>query len=56
MKEAFGVGRSTIREALNGLVTLGVIEVRHGQGAFVLGAPAASPETVDDAIRQRRRT
>jgi GntR family transcriptional repressor for pyruvate dehydrogenase complex len=52
MKEAFGVGRSTIREALNGLVTLGVIEVRHGQGAFVLGAPTASPETVDAAIRQ----
>jgi GntR family transcriptional repressor for pyruvate dehydrogenase complex len=53
MKEAFGVGRSTIREALNGLVTLGVIEVRHGHGAFVIGEPSSttSPETVDAAIR-----
>jgi GntR family transcriptional repressor for pyruvate dehydrogenase complex len=53
MKDAFGVGRSTIREALNGLVTLGVIEVRHGHGAFVIGEPPAttSPETVDAAIR-----
>jgi GntR family transcriptional repressor for pyruvate dehydrogenase complex len=30
-----GVGRSTVREAINGLAMLGVIEVRHGQGAFV---------------------
>jgi GntR family transcriptional repressor for pyruvate dehydrogenase complex len=52
MKEAFGVGRSTIREALNGLVTLGVIEVRHGHGAFVLGDPTPSPETIDAAIRR----
>lgn len=30
-----GVGRSSIREAINGLTMLGAIEVRHGQGAFV---------------------
>ena len=29
---SLGVGRSTIREALNGLAVLGVIEIRHGQG------------------------
>jgi GntR family transcriptional regulator, transcriptional repressor for pyruvate dehydrogenase complex len=32
---ALGVGRSTIREAMNGLAMLGVLEIRHGQGAFV---------------------
>jgi GntR family transcriptional repressor for pyruvate dehydrogenase complex len=32
-----GVGRSTVREALNGLALLGVVEIRHGQGVFVLG-------------------
>ncbi|MGO9958598.1 MAG: FadR/GntR family transcriptional regulator [Solirubrobacteraceae bacterium] len=30
-----GVGRSTVREALNGLAMLGIVEIRHGQGAFV---------------------
>jgi GntR family transcriptional repressor for pyruvate dehydrogenase complex len=33
---ALGVGRSTIREALNGLAMLGVVEIRHGQGTFIL--------------------
>lgn len=33
---ALGVGRSTIREAINGLAMLGVLEIRHGQGAFVV--------------------
>lgn len=37
---ALGVGRSTIREAINGLAMLGVLEIRHGQGAFVAD-PAA---------------
>ena len=41
LKERFGVGRSTIREALNGLVLIGAVEVRHGQGAFVLGEGAS---------------
>ena len=30
-----GVGRSTVREALNGLAVLGMLEIRHGQGAFI---------------------
>lgn len=30
-----GVGRSTVREALNGLALLGLVEIRHGQGVFV---------------------
>ena len=42
-----GVGRSTVREALNGLAVLGMLEIRHGQGAFIAeassdGAPAGS--------------
>ena len=37
------VGRSTIREALNGLAVLGVIEIRHGQGAFVVNTDPARP-------------
>ena len=32
-----GVGRSTVREALNGLAMLGIVEIRHGQGVFVTG-------------------
>jgi DNA-binding FadR family transcriptional regulator len=43
---ALGVGRSTVREALNGLAMLGVIEIRHGQGAFVAQDPGrtSAPE------------
>jgi GntR family transcriptional repressor for pyruvate dehydrogenase complex len=41
---ALGVGRSTVREAINGLAMLGILEIRHGQGAFVVDAgPAAAP-------------
>ena len=32
-------GRSTVREALNGLAMIGVIEIRHGQGVFVSELP-----------------
>jgi len=35
------VGRTTVREALNGLAMLGVIEIRHGQGAFITVPHAA---------------
>jgi DNA-binding FadR family transcriptional regulator len=35
LMRALGVGRSTIREAVNGLAMLGVLDIRHGQGAFV---------------------
>lgn len=36
LAEMFGVGRSTIREAVKGLVTKGVLEVRRGAGTYVL--------------------
>ncbi len=39
LMDALGVGRSTVREALNGLAMLGAIEIRHGQGAFVAAEP-----------------
>lgn len=37
---ALGVGRSTIREAMNGLAMLGVVDIRHGQGVFVVDPEA----------------
>src|SRR5436190_13375334 len=35
LTKQMGVGRSTVREALNGLAMMGVVEIRHGQGVFV---------------------
>lgn len=45
LMQELGVGRSTVREALNGLALLGVIEVRHGQGAFVVDDSTAPGES-----------
>ncbi len=36
LAEKFGVGRSTIREAVKGLVTRGILEVRRGAGTYVV--------------------
>ena len=44
----FGVGRSTIREVLQSLVVLGVIEIRPGEGSFVR---EASTELLSGAFR-----
>lgn len=33
--EMLGVGRSSVREALQGLVVMGLVEIRPGQGTFV---------------------
>ncbi|MDO9397131.1 MAG: FadR/GntR family transcriptional regulator [Herbiconiux sp.] len=38
LSESFGVGRSTIREALKSLGLLGLIEFRHGGGTYYRGA------------------
>lgn len=35
LAEQFGVGRSTVREAVKGLVSKGVLEVRRGAGTFI---------------------
>jgi GntR family transcriptional repressor for pyruvate dehydrogenase complex len=47
---ALGVGRSTIREAVNGLAMLGVLEIRHGQGAFVADPDAGAPSAIAAAL------
>ena len=38
LSESFGVGRSTIREALKSLGLLGLVEFRHGGGTYFRGA------------------
>jgi GntR family transcriptional repressor for pyruvate dehydrogenase complex len=35
LSEMFGVGRSSVREAVQALIGLGVVEMRSGRGAFV---------------------
>ncbi len=58
-----GVGRSTVREALQGLAMMGVIEIRHGQGVFVADRPAIvgdaerslPPKEVTDELLEARR-
>jgi GntR family transcriptional regulator, transcriptional repressor for pyruvate dehydrogenase complex len=58
-----GVGRSTVREALNGLAMMGVVEIRHGQGVFVADRPAIAgdaerslpPKEVTDELLEARR-
>lgn len=52
LMNALGVGRSTIREAINGLAMLGVLEIRHGQGAFVAdpSAGASLPRAIQAAL------
>jgi DNA-binding FadR family transcriptional regulator len=49
------VGRSTVREALNGLALIGAVEIRHGQGVFVKAAEAAQelPSRALDAALAR---
>lgn len=42
LAEMFGVGRSTIREAVKGLVSKGILEVRRGSGTYVISP--SSPE------------
>ena len=38
LAEKFGVGRSTIREAVKSLVSRGILEVRRGAGTFVVSS------------------
>lgn len=47
LAEKFGVGRSTIREAVKGLATKGILEVKRGSGTFV----AATQSVEDDPLR-----
>lgn len=42
--EKFGVGRSTIREAVKMLSSKGVVEVRHGSGTYVVSTKQENPD------------
>jgi GntR family transcriptional regulator, transcriptional repressor for pyruvate dehydrogenase complex len=39
LAEALGVGMSTLRESLQSLQTMGILEMRHGEGTFVTSQP-----------------
>ena len=47
LTQMLGVSRTTLREAIHGLVALGIIEVRHGKGAFVTAGGPALAEADD---------
>ncbi len=63
LTQQLGVGRSTVREALNGLAMMGVVEIRHGQGVFVTDRPPMAgdaerslpPKEVTDELLEARR-
>ena len=64
LTKRMGVGRSTVREALNGLAMMGVVEIRHGQGVFVAEPPAdragdlersLPPKAITDELLEARR-
>ena len=44
LAEKFGVGRSTIREAVKGLVSRGMLEVRRGSGTYVISTYPAEED------------
>lgn len=53
LTKELGVGRSTVREALNGLGLMGVVDIRHGQGVFVAQPKvedAATPDALEQAL------
>jgi GntR family transcriptional repressor for pyruvate dehydrogenase complex len=66
LMEEYGVGRNSVREAVQALVTLGLVEVRPGRGATVIGiesenaldpemlAALLKEEAVDDLCAFRR--
>ncbi len=51
LSEQFGVGQSTVREAIGSLKTIGLVNIRHGEGTFV--APFNRQEILSlfDSIR-----
>ncbi len=56
LAEALGVNRSSVREALRRLEFLELIEVRHGQGSFVLDLSDSSALQLIEALLRDRRT
>lgn len=51
LMEQFGVGRSTIREAIKTLANAGILKVQQGAGTFVC-APDDSGETLNQRLRR----
>lgn len=51
LMEQFGVGRSTIREAIKTLSNSGILRVQQGAGTFVC-APPATAEPLDQRLRR----
>lgn len=47
LSEMFGVGRSTIREAMRVLADRGLVEVRHGEGTYV------TSRTIRESLEER---
>ncbi|MBW5446845.1 FCD domain-containing protein [Cohnella sp. CFH 77786] len=57
LAERFGVGRSTMREALSALKAMGLIDIRQGGGARVLGPrPAGVVPPELESLRMNRET
>jgi GntR family transcriptional repressor for pyruvate dehydrogenase complex len=56
LAQAFGVSRPTVREALNKLVTMGLVEHRQGQGTFVRSHEATREHNPLAAIIDRQTT
>ncbi|MFD0673090.1 FadR/GntR family transcriptional regulator [Cohnella sp. GCM10027633] len=50
MAEAYGVGRSTIREAVSALKATGWLDVRHGGGTFVSKSLPTEPKNAADLL------
>lgn len=51
LMEQYGVGRSTIREAIKTLSNAGILKVQQGAGTFVCAPPAAT-EPLDQRLRR----
>jgi GntR family transcriptional repressor for pyruvate dehydrogenase complex len=56
LTKRMGVGRSTVREALNGLAMMGVVEIRHGQGVFVAEPPSIMAVAAERSLPPREVT
>lgn len=48
MAKIMGVGKNSVREALRMLEALGVVEVRHGDGSYIVEGP--TPESINPLV------
>ncbi len=57
LMEGFGVGRPSVREAMQALESMGLIEIRHGERARLIGlTPRALLDSIDRPARYLLRT